>query len=358
MPLYAIHPYFYTPLSLLSNIAKMIHRTGTAPRFIALPGTPIPVRALLGPRHWPAWLGVGLLRAAVTLPYAQQLALGRRLGRLAAHLAPARSRVAATNIELCLPDWSAAQKRELLWRHIEAIGIGAIETAVTWWASDDYLRQYSRVIGAEHFHAAKARGKGVILLTGHFTCMELASHMMGMHFTFSAMYRPQSVAVFDAYMKRARTGRRNNRVFARDDPRAMIRALRHNEGVWYAIDQNYGRPDALFVPFFGVPAATISATSRLARITGAAVVPFLPRRLPGTQGYEIRVLPALADFPSGDDYTDLHRIHGLLEDHIRLVPEQYFWVHRRFKTRPAGATGVYDQVPAWLTRGGHKTKTG
>ncbi len=317
-------------------------------RMVAPPGEPIPVGQLLGPRHWPAWAAVGLLRSVAALPFKQQLALGRWFGRWSGRLVPRRQQVAAVNIDLCFPELADTDKRALLWRHLESLGIGAIETALTWWASDDYLRYYSDVYGAEHFRAAQARGRGVILLSGHFTCMELASHMMGMHFTFSAMYRPQAVAVFDAYMKRARTGRRTNQVFARNDPRAMIRSLRANEGVWYAVDQDTRRKDAVFAPFFGVPAATVTATSRLARATGAAVVPFFPRRLPGAQGYQVQVLPALEDFPSDDLVADTARINTLLETYVRQAPEQYLWVHRRFKTRPPGESPVYGYKPAWL----------
>lgn len=304
-------------------------------------------RDYLAPRHWPVWLGLGMLRVLVALPLPLQVRIGGALGRALGRLVGRRRQVAAANIELCFPQLSTNEKRRLLRAHLAALGQGLIELAMTWWAGDARLRRLSRVEGLENLAAALAQGRGVILLTGHFTCMEIASHMLALRAPYHAMYRRQSMALVDALVRRARESR-SPRVFVREDPRSMIRSLREGAAVWYAPDQNYGAQHAVFVDFFGVPAATITTTSRFARSTGAAVVPYFPRRLPGAQGYVIEVLPALEGFPSGDDAADTRRINALLETQIAKAPEQYLWAHRRFKTRPPDMPDPYRSRPDWL----------
>ncbi len=295
---------------------------------------------LFHPRYWPTWLGLGLMWCLAQLPFAWQLAIGRGLGLLSERVSPRRKRIAAINLALCFPDKSEAERRALLHGHFVSLGIGAVETAMSWWTPAARLRKRVQIEGLEHLQRAHEAGKGVILLSGHFTTLEIGGRLLALHAPFHVHYREHKNPVFEAVMKRAREAR-FEKAIPRGNMRAMVRSLKENTAVWYAPDQNYGAEHSVFVPFFGVPAATITATSRLARMTGAAVVPFFQERLPGTRGYRLTLLPALTDFPSDDDAADAARVNGIIEDAIRRAPEQYLWTHRRFKTRPPGAAPVY-----------------
>jgi KDO2-lipid IV(A) lauroyltransferase len=294
---------------------------------------------LLAPRYWGTWLGLGLLRAIHGLPWRWQLAVGRGIASGFGWLLKRRARIAERNLELCFPGMPAEERARLVQRHIRALGMALPETAMSWWASNERLAAMGEVRGVEHFQQAMARGRGVILMTAHFTTMELAAHILFQHAEFDAMYRPMKNRLMDAVVERARRVR-GNTVFRRDDPRAMLRSLKRGHAVWYGPDQDYGRRHSVFARFFGVTAATITSTARFAALTGAAVVPFFPRRLPDGR-YLIEVMPALEGFPSGDTLADAQRVNDLIESWARQAPEQYLWIHRRFKTRPVGEAGIY-----------------
>jgi KDO2-lipid IV(A) lauroyltransferase len=291
-------------------------------------------------RYWPTWLALGLLRCMVWLPYRAQLAAGRRLGAAVRLFARRRRRIAAVNIALCFPELAAAAQRQLLREHFAALGIGVIEIAMSWWESPQRLRRLVRLDGTEHLQHALAQGRGVILLSAHFTTLEIGGRLLALSTPFHVMYREHKNPVIERIMRNARI-RNYDRAIPRHDLRAMLRSLQGNVPVWYAPDQDHGIRHGLFVPFFGIPAATITATTRLARMSGAAVVPFTPTRLADGSGYCLTLYPALDNFPGNSPETDTGRINALLEARIREQPEQYLWVHRRFKTRPPGETGVY-----------------
>ena len=291
-------------------------------------------------RYWPTWLTLGLLRCMVWLPYRAQLTAGRRLGAAVRLFARRRRRIAAVNIGLCFPELAAAAQQQLLREHFAALGIGVIEIAMSWWENPQRLQQLVRVDGLEHLQRALAPGRGVILLSGHFTTLEIGGRLLALTTPFHVMYRGHKNPVIERVMRNARI-RNYDRAIPRHDLRAMLRSLQGNVPVWYAPDQDHGTRHGLFVPFFGIPAATITATSRLARRSGAAVVPFIPTRLADGSGYRLTLYPALEHFPGDSPETDTARINALLEARIREQPEQYLWVHRRFKTRPPGESGVY-----------------
>ena len=295
----------------------------------------------LAPRYWPIWLGLGLMKLMAALPFSWQLAIGGQTGRWIGKIARRRRRIAEINLALCFPELSPTQRAALLEAHFAALGIGLFETAMAWWAPDDKLRGLARVEGLEHLQQALDRGKGVILLTGHFTPLELGARFITWHQPFHAMYRSHKNLLYEAVMRRERE-RAGFPPMPHEDLRGLLRAFKKGRAVWYAPDQNHGRRNSVFVPFFGIPACTITATSRLAALSDAAVVPYFPRRLPGTAGYEVVILPALENFPSGDLTADTQRINELLEHYIRQAPEQYLWVHRRFKTRPPDSPNLYN----------------
>lgn len=281
------------------------------------------------------------MKLMAALPFRWQLTLGGWLGRWIRRIARRRRQIARINLEQCFPEWSAAQRETLLDAHFASLGIGLFETAMAWWAPDEKLYGLARIEGAEHLEQALIRGKGVILLTGHFTTLELGARFITWQQPFHAMYRPHKNPLYETIMRRERERRSRLPPLPHEDLRGLLRAFKQGRAVWYAPDQNHGLRNSIFVPFFNIPTCTITATSRLAALSGAAVVPYFPRRLPEAAGYEVVILPALENFPSGDVITDTERINALLEKHIRQAPEQYLWVHRRFKTRPPGQPGFY-----------------
>lgn len=269
-----------------------------------------------------------------------QSGTGKLIGQLAWHFARRRRLIAETNIQLCFPQLDTAQQSALLKANFLSLGQGVVETALCWWGRETQLRQQFVLTGEEHLCAALNKGKGVILLSAHFTTLELGGRLLAMQHPFHVLYRQHKNPLFEAVMQRARK-RRFEKAIPRDDMRALLASLKSNHAVWYAPDQNHGGQQSVFAPFFGIEASTLTTTSRLAAISGAAVVPFFQTRLPNNTGYLLMLCPALTDFPGGDLQADTARINKLIEDAIREMPEQYLWVHRRFKTRPAGEDYPY-----------------
>jgi Kdo2-lipid IVA lauroyltransferase/acyltransferase len=287
-------------------------------------------RAMLHVRYWPTWVGLGFMRVLAVLPYRVQYALGAGIGALLYRLPSAFKRVARRNLDLCLPALTEAERERILHGHFKSLGIGLFETARSWWGRAPRILGITRVTGWEHLERALARGHGAILLSAHFTTLEIGAAAICYRTPTNIMYRPTNNLVLEAFLAHHRS-RNTKRAIPRDDIRTLIKALKDNEIVWYAPDQAYRKKGAQMVPFFGVPAATNTATSRLARMTGAAVLPYFPERLPGTQGYCMHILPALEHFPSDDAAHDALRFNQLIEAHIQRVPEQYLWIHKRFK---------------------------
>ena len=293
----------------------------------------------LAPRYWLTWLGLGFLRCLEPLPFAVQLALGRAIGRLIRRLPLPWVRIARINLDLCLPALDPAERARLLDRHCESLGMALCETALTWWSDDARVRRLAEVRGLEHLEAALARGRGAIMIGGHFTTIEIATRILGTVVRLHPLYRPTKNELISAVMHAS--FEKHGGPIPYDDIRAMVRALRNNEVVWYAPDQSYRNKGAAMVNFFGVPAATTTATSRLARLSGAAVLTYFPERLPGRAGYRVVIGAPLEDFPGEDPLQDAERFNRLLEAQIRRVPEQYLWMHRRFKGLSADYPDYY-----------------
>ena len=285
---------------------------------------------LLSPRYWPTWAGLGVLRLLSSLPFRVQLAVGAGLGAVLRRLPLRFVRIARRNIELCLPELDTAARRRLLDRHFTSLGIALLEIAAAWWWPTARLRKISRLEGLEHLQEALARGHGAILLTAHFTPLEIGGRILAAATPVNIIYRPSKNEALAVLLGRCRT-RNGGHAIPRDDIRSMIGALKNNECVWYAPDQSYRKKGAEMVSLFGMPAATNIATSRIARLTGAAVLPFFVERLPGAAGYRAVIQPPLENFPSDSPRADAERFHRLIEAQVRAVPDQYLWIHRRFK---------------------------
>ncbi len=304
-----------------------------------------PLSSFWAPRYWPVWLGVGILRVLCLLPHRAALSVGRLLGRLVHKLGGSRRAVVRRNIELCFPDLTPAEHDALVYRHFEALGMMLIEMGLGRWASDRHLSAITRLTGIEHVTSALESGRGVILLSAHFTTLEIMGRVLSVNMPpFDAVFRRNRS---DFMTELQRTGRERSAEFTieKRDIKKMVRSLRKGRSVWYAPDQSFNRKGAEIITFFGVPAMHTTATSTLARLGNAAVVPFFPRRLPDAT-YELTLMPALQDFPSDDAVADTRRYVDLLEQHVRTCPEQYFWVHRKFKDLPAGYPDYYADLDA------------
>jgi len=292
------------------------------------------------PRWWPTWIGIALIWMLSWLPVSFLLAVGSGLGWLAGRVLSSRRRVVRVNLELCYPQLDRAAREHLIDAHFRALGAGVFEAAIAWFAPDWRLARRGEVVGLEHLDAAQSDGSGVLLLTGHFTTLEIGARYICLaQRPFHAMYRPYNNAVLDYFMHYWREGRSGLPALPREDLRGLVKALRQGHAIWYAPDQTLDPRISVFAPFFGVPVSTITATARLAQMGRAKVVPYFPQRIGGR--YRVTFFPALENFPSGDELADATRINRVLEDGIALAQDQYFWVHRRFKRVPPGTPNPY-----------------
>jgi len=280
------------------------------------------------------------LRIVCLLPHRFGLAIGRGLGRIAERLSGSRRAVVHRNIELCFPQLTAAERDALATRHFEALGMSLIEMGLGRWASDRTHAKIARLEGLEHLQEALERGKGVILLSAHFTTLEISGRLLAMNCPpFDAVYR-KNRSEFITELQRTGRERSADETIEKRDIKSMVRRLREGRPVWYAPDQSYDRKGSAVIPFFGVPAMHTTATSTLARLGDAVTLPYFPRRL-GDGSYLHTILPPLPDFPGDDPVEDTRKYLSVLEDHVRSCPEQYFWIHRKFKNLPEGYDDYY-----------------
>lgn len=292
-----------------------------------------------GPRYWLTWLGLGFFYILGRLPMFISLPLGRLIGDLFFYAARSRRRICETNIALCFPQLSAAEQRSLVHKIMHSTGKSLVETSVALWGPDSQLKQRYSIIGLEHIEAAQAQGQGVLLVGAHFTTLDAAARILAFHVKFDMLYRKDPNPLLAYKLIRARESFAGSAIL-RSDTRQLIKNLRQGHVVWYAPDQDYGAKHSVFAPFFGVQAATVLGTARIAQLGKAAVIPFAHYR-DEQNGYHLVIEPALQDYPSGDDVADATRINKIIETAVAKQPDQYLWVHRRFKTRPEGEASLY-----------------
>nr|WP_297403086.1 LpxL/LpxP family Kdo(2)-lipid IV(A) lauroyl/palmitoleoyl acyltransferase [uncultured Marinobacter sp.] len=285
------------------------------------------------PRWWPTWVGIFAMWCVAQLPIRCQWWLGKLAGLIVWRLAGKRRHIARVNIRLCFPELPARQQEALVRSAFIANGIGLLELGMAWFRDPAGFTGITEVHGLEHLRAAQAEGKGVLLLGGHYSTLDLGGSLVTEYIEADVMQRDHNNPLMNAVMTRARE-RRYGTVLGARDLRGLFRSLKQNRAVWYATDQDYGRKDIVFAPFFGVPAGTITATSRIAERSGCRIVPFSHFRRTDKPGYDIFFHPALDSIPSGDDLKDATTINRVIEQEIRRAPDQYLWMHRRFKTRP------------------------
>ncbi|VUD68159.1 Lipid A biosynthesis palmitoleoyltransferase [Thalassocella blandensis] len=296
--------------------------------------------ALLHPRYWPVWLGMGFWALLTQLlPFRVQMLLGGWIGRLAACLSPSRRIVARKNLALCFPDLSEKQREELFWQSMESIGRGLFDTAVAWFWPYFRQKKIIEVQGLEHLVEAQAKGQGVLFIGVHFTSLEIAGPGVNRNHPYPifAVYRPHNNAAYDYIQAkgRERVGSGYS-VLSRNDARGMVKVLRSGAAVSYLPDQDYGHKHSVFAPFFGIEAATIASAGQLLKLGKAVPIGYTAVRKRDHSGYLVRIHPqsCFEGLGQGDDVQDAEAINRFVQERVMEYPEQFLWVHRRFKSRP------------------------
>ena len=298
-----------------------------------------PLFKFLSPSYWGEWLLIGGLRFFCVLPWKWQLALGRPWGFILKRTMKRRRHIAEKNIALCFPEHDPKRRRALLENHFRSLGISIFEAGMAWWADDKRLAGMIRRDGLENLQKARSRGKGVILFSAHFTTVELAPRLISFDCPLSGPYRRLSLPLLDEIMYRGRS-RFAARQVDKMNIRQVIKSLRHGENVYFLPDQSHTGANSIDSAFFGVAAATNTTLPRLLAATGASCLPCLVLRERDDAGdcrYRVQYFEPLADFPEQpQEAADL--LNNIIEAWVRKAPEQYFWIHRRFKNHP----GLYD----------------
>jgi KDO2-lipid IV(A) lauroyltransferase len=295
----------------------------------------------LAPKHWPVWFGIGLLRTVSLLPIPLIYTIGCGLGSLIYHLVPSRRRVARINIKQAFPDYSEAQIKQLNKTSFKSVGISVLEFGIAWFKPHKTMRKVCEVEGKEHLDKALESGTGAILLTGHFTTLEIGARLIAMQVDgFNGVYKRAHNPCFNAIMLHYRT-QYGYQLIENTNVRAIIRGLKQGRSTWFAPDQDFADQEIVFTPFLGGVASTLTSTAKLAKMTGAPVVPFYPVRLANGKGYKLKIMPALENFPGDDIEAASARVNQAIEAMVYDCPEQYLWSHKRFKTQPDRSYNPY-----------------
>jgi KDO2-lipid IV(A) lauroyltransferase len=294
-------------------------------------------KALYHPRYWISWLGILFTRCLCLLPLSILLIFGQWLGRISANSALLRRRrhIAEVNVRLCFPERSSEQQQQLVTDIIISTYLGMLETVYSWWASDDELRRRTDYEGVELIDAAKAQGQGVLLIGSHFTTLDLAGRLLRLKVDVDSSYQKQKNPVFDYCILKYRLKRFTNMV-EKKQMRRLIKLVKSGRAMWYATDQDFGRKNSVFVPFFGHQTATLSTIGTLLKLTKAKPLYFSHYRIGKGKDtrYLIRITDPFEDQFNDDDVNNATVLNRVIEQAVRVAPEQYLWVHRRFKTRP------------------------
>jgi KDO2-lipid IV(A) lauroyltransferase len=291
------------------------------------------------PRDWFTWLLIAFGWALARAPWALQRRLGVALGVLMRVTMVARRRTAAANLAWCFPELDERARADLLRAHFESLGIGTFEFLRAWWGRAPTAGDIASLRGLGHLRAAQAGGRGAILVSPHFTTLEICVRLLSREVALAGMYRKHDAPALEYAVRKARA-KYTLAMFKKKATRAAVRHVREGGVLWFAPDQQTRRGDSVFVPFFGKPAWTLTSTHQMARLTGAAVLPLFHRRLPDGR-YELEIGAALAGFPTDDAAADTARVMQVLEGLIRREPAQYLWIHARFKKQPEGEAGPY-----------------
>ncbi len=298
--------------------------------------------SLLAPRYWLTWFGLVVLYLIVQLPYPILFRFGHSIGRLAMPFLKRRVAVAERNLKLCFPELTKKEIDKRVIRNFESTGMGLLETGMAWFWSDRRIKKWCKVENREYMDQAREGGKGVLLIGLHFLTLELGGRIFGMYNPGIGVYRPNDNKVLDWVQLRGRL-RSNKSFIGRNDTKGMIRVLRAGEILWYAPDHDYGPKNSVFASLFAVPkAATTIGTSILMRMGKPSILPFTPVRNDDGSGYRVLVSPPVEGFPLEDSLAGAEFMNRIVEKEIMKAPDQYMWLHRRFKTRPEGEPSLYN----------------
>ena len=285
-------------------------------------------------------LAIGVFWLLHFLPLAVLARIGALAGLAFMAFGRERREVARTNLALCFPEWDEARREAVLRAHFRAVGRSFLEAGIVWWGSENRIRRIVRIEGEEH--ALPQSDRRIILLCPHFVGIEMEGLRMSMDCKGMAVYSHQKNRVFDEFLVRVRSRFPGTRMVARQEGvKTLLRGFRNGLLLQLSPDLDLGPRDAIFVPFFGVQAATVTALSRIARLAKAAIVPVVVRQLPGGEGYVMRMYPAWQNFPGASVEADTRYMNAFIEARVLEMPEQYYWVHKRFKTRPEGEPKIY-----------------
>jgi KDO2-lipid IV(A) lauroyltransferase len=289
------------------------------------------------PKNWLIVLGLLCTRIIVLLPFRIIVTIGQAMGLLLYRISSSRLQVARKNIELCFPALSATEQSNLVKQHFISLGMGFFEVGMARWKSNQSLKKIIEIKGIEHLIRAVKKNRGVILMSAHFTMLEISA-LIGRNEIVQedlppmvGMFRLGKNSIINQFFRNTRL-RSTESLVTKFEVKDLIRALKDKKLVWYASDQSFTGKNAISVNFFKHPAMTNPGIIRIAKITGSPVLPYFPSRLANGKGYVLEVLPEIESFPSEDTNNDMKKIHALLEQHILQNPEQYYWIHRRFKT--------------------------
>ena len=298
------------------------------------------LRSYLSPKYWPLWIGMGILRLVSNLPLSVINKLGTSLGMLIYHSIPSRKHAALINLKQAFPELPESELTELCKKSFKSMGCSFLEMGVAWFKPEK-LKKVCSIEGQQYLDEAMDKNKGVILLAAHFTTLEVGGLLMGTYNKkYNAIYKRAHNPLFNAFIVRYRS-RMGDDLIETKNVRAFIRGLKKGHATWFAPDQDFHKQEIVFTPFLGGIASTLTATAKMAKLTGAEVVPFYQYRLDGGKKFKIVVLPALKDFPTDDIEADSARVNKVIEEMVYQCPEQYLWSHKRFKTRPDGSKGFY-----------------
>jgi len=295
---------------------------------------------LFNPLYWPAWLVLGLLWLITRTSDRFQISVGKCIGRFLLLLGGKLKYITKKNIILCYPNLTAEEQKQLIKINFMSVGIGIIEAARACWLPENKLMPQFKLDGAEHAEQAFSRGKGIILVSPHFTCLELVGRLLSLKYDFAVMYRPHKKPIL-AFIQETFRKKFYKIAIPRHRIRELLRTLEKNMAVWYAYDVDGGKKRSVFAPFFGIQTASLTAVSRLAEMSGASIIPMYFYRDNNSFHYTIKLLPALEQFPSGDYQKDAAQLNAILETAIRQHPEQYVWQYKRFNTRPKDSPRLY-----------------
>jgi KDO2-lipid IV(A) lauroyltransferase len=291
------------------------------------------------PKYWPTWIGIAFLKLLAALPFKAGLRVGRAIGYILYHLIPKRRRVTEANVKHCFPELSAEEQAQFVKDVFYDNGIGVIESSWTFWGNHKALQKRTKFIGFELLEKALEENRGIILLGAHYSHTDLGAMLAASKVpTLVTMYRRHNNPLMEETI---RTGRISySKPVERKELREIVRSLKQNEVVWYGPDQDFGRKNSIFVPFFGKTAATITATTKMVRFNNSPILALYQRRKEDDSGYIVEIAE-VEGFPSGNEIEDAKIMNLAIERGVRKAPTQYMWVHKRFKTQPDGDQALY-----------------